>query len=113
MRKIMLATLLMYLAMDTMAQEADNKPVDNFLLDFSVPDMPAFKALGTDPSNILRPTDVQKFAVMFNAFRSEGETIIPRSFSLEVAPWKLTKGSWTIGEYRKSSFKRILYNSSF
>jgi hypothetical protein len=86
--------------------------VDDFLLDFSVPDMPAFKALGSDPSEILRPSDLKKFGVMMQAFRSEGSTIIPRSFSLEVAPWKLMKGDWTIDEYQDKGIKRILYNSS-
>jgi len=86
--------------------------VDDLLLDFSVPDMPAFKALGSDPSNILRPSDIKKFGVMMSAFRSEGSTVIPKSFSLEVAPWKLMKGNWTIDEYRAKGLNRVLYNSS-
>lgn len=85
---------------------------DDLLLDFSVPDMPAFKALGSDPSNILRPSDIKKFGVMMSAFRSEGSTVIPKSFSLEVAPWKLTKNHWTIDKYRANAMNRILYNSS-
>ena len=87
--------------------------VDDLLLDFSVPDMPAFKALGSDPSNILRPSDIKKFGIMMSAFRSEGSTVIPKSFSLEVAPWKLLKGDWTIDKYRAKSINRVLYNSSF
>jgi hypothetical protein len=86
--------------------------VDDFLLDFSVPDMPAFKALGSDPSEILRPSDLKKFGTMMQAFRSEGSTIIPKSFSMEVAPWKLMKGDWTIGEYQDKGLKRFLYNTS-
>jgi hypothetical protein len=93
---------------------AQSRPeVDDLLLDFSVPDMPAFKALGSDPSNILRPSDIKKFGVMMSAFRSEGSTVIPKSFSLEVAPWKLTKNHWTIDKYRANALNRILYNSSF
>lgn len=90
-----------------------NRPeVDDLLLDFSVPDMPAFKALGSDPSILLRPSDIKKFGVMMSAFRSEGSTVIPKSFSLEVAPWKLLKGNWTIDDYRAKSLNRVLYNSS-
>ena len=87
--------------------------VGDLLLDFTVPDMPAFKALGSDPSNILRPSDIQKFGVMMSAFRSEGSTVIPKSFSLEVAPWKLMNNNWTIDKYRTKTLNRILYNSSF
>ena len=48
-----------------------------------------------------------------SAFRSEGSTVIPKSFSLEVAPWKLAGNNWTIHKYRSKVLNRILYNSSF
>lgn len=87
--------------------------VDSMLLDFTVPDLPAFKALGTDPSNILRPSDASKFAVMLNPFFSNGTAVIPKGFALEFSPWKIASRHWTVQEYRESPLKRILYNSSF
>jgi hypothetical protein len=105
--------LLLLVAAVSPAFSQTRPEVDDLLLDFSVPDMPAFKALGSDPSNLLRPSDIKKFGVMMSAFRSEGSTVIPRSFSLEVAPWKLMKNNWTVDKYRAKSLNRILYNSSF
>ena len=111
MRSTFLVILILGLRCHSFSQSGPE--VDDLLLDFSVPDMPAFKALGSDPSNILRPSDIKKFGVMMSAFRSEGSTVIPKSFSLEVAPWKLMKGNWTIDNYRSKSINRVLYNSSF
>jgi hypothetical protein len=109
-----LALLLFLIVGVSIYSFSQSRPeVDDLLLDFAVPDMPAFKALGSDPSNILRPSDIKKFGVMMSAFRSEGSTVIPKSFSLEVAPWKLLKGSWTIDNYRAKAINRVLYNSSF
>ncbi|HEX2617014.1 MAG TPA: hypothetical protein VHL57_05685, partial [Flavobacteriales bacterium] len=33
-------------------------------LDFAVPDMPAFKSLGVDPSDILRPSELKDLALL-------------------------------------------------
>ena len=111
MRKAFLLLLIVGVSHHSFSQSRPE--VDDLLLDFAVPDMPAFKALGSDPSNILRPSDIKKFGVMMSAFRSEGSTVIPKSFSLEVAPWKLLKGNWTIDNYRSKTINRLLYNSSF
>ncbi len=92
----------------------DNYKVDSLLLDFAVPDIPAFKALGTDPSDILRPSDVQKFAVSFEPFFNGTNAVIPANFAVDFAPWKTLSGDkWTVEDYRTSKLKRILYNSSF
>lgn len=93
--------------------QADSTLVEKYLLDFSVPDMPAFKALGTDPSNLLRPSDVKKFAIMISPFYSNKQGVIPKNFALETAPWKLKSKHWTLDEYNNSPWKRFLYNSSF
>lgn len=84
---------------------------ENYLLDFSVPDMPAFKALGTDPSDILRPSDIQKFAAMLSPFYSNGRGTFPKNFALEVAPWKLASKDMTLSQYR--GVMRTLYNTGF
>ena len=47
------------------AQAPDSTLTEKYLLDFVVPDIPAFKALGTDPINILRPADPKKLQYTF------------------------------------------------
>jgi hypothetical protein len=84
---------------------------DYYLLNFSVPDMPAFKAFGKEPSDILRPSDIQKFAVMMSPFYSNQQGVIPKNFALEFSPWKLASRSWTLDSYKGS--RAFLYNSSF
>lgn len=122
MKRIVLVILLLPVILLSYAQApnpeiklTDNYKVDTLLLDFTVPDLPAFKALGTNPSNILRPSDVQKFAVMLNPFFSNGQAVIPKSFALDFAPWKIASGKWTVDDYRnkKNWLKRLAYNSSF
>jgi len=74
--------------------------------------MPASKALGTDPSNLLRPSDVQKFAASFQPFYTGGQGVIPKNFALEFAPWKLASSHWNLGRYNKG-LNSLLYNSAF
>ncbi len=91
----------------------DSALVDQFLLDFSVPDMPAFKALDVEPSNLLRPSEVKKFAAMISPFYSNGRGVIPKNIALEVAPWKLVSSRWTLADYANDGWKRFRYNSAF
>lgn len=93
--------------------QPDSTLSEKFLLDFVVPDMPAFKALGTDPSNLLRPSDIKKFATMLTPFYSNNAGVIPKNFAAEFAPWKIASKKWTLSEYTNEGFKRFLYRSSF
>lgn len=90
-----------------------DKLSDKYKLDFVIPDIPAFKALNIDPSNILRPSDVKKFAVMLAPFYNNGNPGIPKNFALEFSPWKLQSKNWLLSDYYKSGIKRLSYNSSF
>jgi hypothetical protein len=112
MRNLSIAILLAFAAQCVEAQAPDTVLTNRFLLNFSVPDMPAFKALGTDPSNILRPSDIQKFASSFAPFYSGGQAVIPKNFALEFAPWKLGSKSWDLKKYN-SGLNSLLYNSGF
>jgi hypothetical protein len=95
-----------------MSQATDTILTNRFLLDLSVPDMPAFKALGADPSNILRPADLQKFAASLSPFYSGSQAVIPKNFAMEFAPWKLGSKHWTLAKYN-SGLNSVLYNSGF
>jgi len=100
-------------AFNTKGQDIDSNLIEKYLLDFSVPDMPAFKALNIDPSNILRPSDVKKFAVMVSPFYSNQKGVIPKNFALEFAPWKLASSKWTLNDYSTNCWLRFKYRSSF
>jgi hypothetical protein len=110
-----LCMLLLFLFINkTNAQEVrDSNLVDKYLLDFVVPDMPAFKALDIDQSKVLRPSDVKKFAAMLSPFYSNGKGVIPQNFALEFAPWKIASSNWTLQDYNSSAIKRLAYRSSF
>ena len=113
MKKLLLTgfTALM-IANAIFAQSPDSTILDRYMLDFVVPDMPAFKAFSTYPSNILRPADAKKFAVSLSPFYSNGAAI-PKNFAVEFSPWKLASSKWTLAEYNNKAAKRFLYRSSF
>jgi hypothetical protein len=103
--------LLVVIQTNTAAQ--DDILSDKYKLDFFVPDIPAFKALNIDASDILRPSDVKKFAVMLSPFYNNGKPGIPKNFALEFAPWKIQSKNWLLSDYYKNGLKRLSYNSSF
>lgn len=113
LRSILCLIVAALLVCHASAQAPDETTTERFLLDFVVPDMPAFKALNTNPSDILRPADVKKFALSLSPFYSNGTAVIPKHFAVEFAPWKLASSKWTLASYNTNPLKRILYNSSF
>ncbi len=73
-----------------------------YRLDFAVPDQPAFKILGINPSDILRPSTVTDLSVVTSNFIKGKSIVLPQSFALEVAPILLAKSnSITLDEYEK------------
>jgi hypothetical protein len=86
---------------------------NRFLLNFVIPDMPAYKSLGIEKSDLLRPSDVKDFALMLSPFINNGKPAIPKNFGLEFAPWKMASKKWTLSDYNKKAGMRFLYNSSF
>lgn len=89
-------------------EKAKQSTVDQVQLDFAVPDNPAFKSLGKDPSNILRPSSVKDLALQFGNFTGNGSFVIPKDFSLEVAPGLLLKPWYTLNDYQNKSGIRFL-----
>lgn len=82
----------------------DTALVKNFRLNFAIPDLPAFKIMGTNPSNILRPSSPKALSAVVSDFGSGGQVILPASFAAEVAPYILLKSnSLTLSEYDKHS----------
>ena len=59
---------------------SDSSVLEKVKLGFAIPDIPAFKALGLDPSNILRPSEAKQLALTVGSFRNEGNFIIPKNY---------------------------------
>ncbi|MFT3845839.1 MAG: hypothetical protein QM725_12365 [Lacibacter sp.] len=113
MKKFLLVAVIIFICVNGYSQDSDTTLEKKFLLNFVVPDMPAFKGLGVEKSDLLRPSDLKDFAFMLNPFYSNGKTVIPKNFGLEFAPWKMASRNWTLKDYNEQSAKRFMYNSSF
>lgn len=78
-------------------------------LNFAVPDLPAFKALGTEPSNILRPSTPESFSLIVSQFYNGDNISMPANFAAEIAPWILAKSNKiTLADYHEHD---ILYST--
>jgi len=86
----------------------DTTLVKYYKVNFAVPDLPAFNVLGNSPSDILRPTDVKGLSVIASEFYNGSTIVLPKSFSMEIAPFLLAKNnSLTLEDYDKNKW---LYN---
>lgn len=110
MRRFLLAAIF-YLSFHSGYAQFDSAATGNYLLNFAVPDMPAFKALGTEPNDILRPSDIKSLALVFSKFQDNGTLVIPKSFAAEIAPGMLISGNTTISDYQNSPMLRFWMKS--
>lgn len=79
-----------------------------FILNFMVPDVPAFMALDDNPSEMLKPSAPRDLAVMFSSFRSGNEFIIPKSFAAEFAPGLFASTKINLHDYQTKYLIRML-----
>jgi hypothetical protein len=78
--------------------------VKNYKLNFAIPDFPAFKSLGTEPSNILRPSNVENFGFVSSEFFNGNNLTIPNSFAVEVSPiLMMNVNKMTLSEYQENN----------
>jgi hypothetical protein len=96
-------------------RKADSAVLEKVSLDFAVPDVPAFKILGADPSNLLRPSSAKEVATVFGNYLKEGITssMLPKNLAVEVAPGLLVKPWYTLDEYRSKKKYRFLTKTRF
>lgn len=103
--KKLIQLILIVVLQDTAlkAQDVDSLTLSKLKLNFVVPDMPAFKALGTEPSNLLRPSTPQAIAVSISEFYQGRQAIIPKAFAMEISPALLLntkkQGNKQLAEY--------------
>ncbi len=79
-------------------------------VDFAVPDMPAFQALGVDPTDILRPSDPKTLALML-AERATNLSVIPSSYAIELAPFRLLFSHTLTAKDYNNWLSAIFYNA--
>lgn len=73
-------------------------------LNFAVPDMPAFKTLGTEPSDLLKPSTPKALAVSMSQFYDNRQFIIPKAFAMEISPALLVNSNSTkLSDYSKNA----------
>lgn len=115
MKKIFIRILFVLIGLSFVAilsaqdEDIGNDPISQHKLNFAVPDLPAFKALGTEPSNILRPSTPEAFSLVISEFQSDNNFTLPQNFAAEFAPMILARGDKiTLSEYQEKS---VFYNT--
>ena len=108
MKKHLLLAFVVCITANTLGQISNL--IEDFKLDFAVPDNPAFKILGKDPSNIIRPSNLEELTTTASYFRSGSSVVLPESFALELAPDLLLKRKMTLSNYssKKNKFLRSI-----
>ena len=77
------------------------------------PDSPAFDILDASPSEIQRPTSVSQLALNLGTFLGGGSLIVPKSLSLEVAPyWLRSHPTLTLEALERQRFRKVFRNTT-
>jgi len=71
-------------------QDTSEQP-ENTKAFVNLPDTPAFKALGSEPSNLLLPSKPDELSAVFSEFYQGNQFIIPKDIAFEFAPALLFK----------------------
>lgn len=103
MKNIIIITCLL-IVHSTFAQNQIKLSKSNFGIDYAIPDLPAFKAIGFEPSDILRPSSSKEFSVLLPQFYNNKKVNLPNSFAVELAPFQIfnSKKIITLDEYLKN-----------
>lgn len=72
-------------------------------LDYAVPESPAFKILGTDPDNILRPTSVRTGAISIGNYLFASGSVVPKNLAVEFSPL-LANSRANLAQYNQNKF---------
>jgi hypothetical protein len=87
LKQVILSTYL--LAIGLASAQVDTSFLRRFRTNYVVPDIPAFKMLGIEPSEILRPCTPKSLAVAASGFFGGQAMILPKSLAVEIAPYTL------------------------
>jgi hypothetical protein len=87
------------------------KELKGLNLDRSIPESPAFTALGISPETVTRPASVREFGTaLLNGVDKSGK--LQSGLAIDFAPYRILAGSQTTWpEYKHNLLTRILYNT--
>jgi hypothetical protein len=93
------------------AQTAPTR-VGDFILDYDVPESPAFIALGVAPANVLRAGAAKPIvASLLNQLLTGGT--LDNGIAIDFSPYAVFGGSAeSVDTYRTSTFRRIIFNTT-
>lgn len=74
-----------------------------YRLNFAIPDHPAFNLLTTQPSEILRPSNIKALSAMVSNFNNGSSFTIPKSLGLEISPLLLVNNKLKPSDYYRNN----------
>lgn len=86
MKRCLILFLFLIYTFYAKSQDVDSLTLSQLKLNFDVPDMPAFKLLGSDPSDLLKPSSPKALALTMSPFYDSQKFVIPKSFAMEISP---------------------------
>ncbi len=107
MKKKSLLLFLFFITLQSHAQDLDSLTLSELKINFAVPDLPAFKTLGSEPSNLLRPSTAKALATSFSPFYDHQKIVVPKAFAMEISPALLinaNKGPVQLITYAKNAW---------
>ncbi|TSJ40901.1 hypothetical protein FO440_14275 [Mucilaginibacter corticis] len=99
----LLMVLIAIVSVEVRAQDSVKFKAGWGNLDYSIPESPAFKILGTDPDNILKPSSVRSVALSIGNYFVTNGAAIPKSLAVEISPL-LLNGNASLNDYNKNKF---------
>src|SRR6266480_5313269 len=103
MKKLVLITSILLRSFFLFSQSTDGIKPGWGNLDYAVPESPAFKILGTDPDNILRPTSVRTVAISIGNYLLTSGGVIPKNLAVEFSPL-LANPYTNLAQYNQNKF---------
>lgn len=104
-----LFSVLLILSSESYAQY--DSALSAYRTQYAVPDAPAFKVLGAEPGNIMRPSSTREVGVAAANFFINGSHL-PSAFAAEFSPYLMIGGnSLTLRSYQRSWIDRTLYHT--
>ena len=87
------------------AQGASEKTVDDYYIDFAVPDLPALALLGFSSNEVARPGNLQELSVAFSSLAKDQSTIAP-GIGIAWTPAQTFKPK-SIEAYKRNIFRKF------
>ena len=87
------------------AQDASDKTIDDYYIDFAVPDLPALAMLGFSSNEVARPGNLQELSVAFSSLAKDRSAIAP-GIGIAWTPAQTFKPK-SIEAYKRNIFRKF------